>query len=138
MSDTPLSHRLDEIKGRVNTFAFDLRPLTVKEAQAHNRDSLTLLSIIEDLTTRLSQVEAGWQPIETAPKGYPALGDPSEWFEAYGPSTGPTGSRRAIIRRVFGNGFGPWLGTGDEYYRAEFFTHWRPLCLAPVLSEGVR
>ena len=73
-----------------------------------------------------------WLPIETAPKGYPSLEEPSEWFLAYGSKyTGPKGGEIAVIRRVFGHGFGPWECTGDAYYRADFFSHWMPLPEAP-------
>lgn len=67
-----------------------------------------------------------WQPIETAPKGYPSLGDPSEWFLACG-NPGPKDARVAVIRRVFHSGYGPWQCTGDACYRDDFFTHWMPL-----------
>ena len=48
-----------------------------------------------------------WQSIETAPKGYPSLEEPSEWFLAYGDKyAGPNGGKIAVIRRCFGHGFG--------------------------------
>jgi len=72
------------------------------------------------------EVDARWQPIETAPKGYPALGDPSEWFLAYG-KRGPKNATIAVIRRCFGHSFGPWECTGDAYYEHDFFSHWMPL-----------
>lgn len=73
-----------------------------------------------------------WLPIGTAPKGYPALEEPSEWFLAYGDKyLGPKDGKTAVIRRVFGHGFGPWECTGDAYYKADFFTHWMPLPEAP-------
>ena len=68
-----------------------------------------------------------WQPMETAPKGYPSLEDPSEWFMAWAKKKGPAGGRWAIVRRTFHNGFGPWQGTGDEQYKKGFFSHWMPL-----------
>lgn len=67
-----------------------------------------------------------WQTIDTAPKGYPALEEPSEWFLAYG-KHGPKDFRIAVIRRIFGVGFGPWQCTGDAYYTADFYSHWMPL-----------
>lgn len=80
-------------------------------------------------------VEAGertkWQPIESAPKGYPSLEQPSEWFLAAG-KPGPRGANIAVIRRVFGVGFGPWVCTGDAYYKSDFFTHWQPLPAPPA------
>jgi len=80
----------------------------------------------------LTDVLGAWMPIETAPKGYPALEEPSEWFLAYGDKyAGPKGGRIAVIRRVFGHGFGPWECTGDAYYKADFFSHWMPLPEAP-------
>lgn len=69
-----------------------------------------------------------WQDISTAPRGYPSLGDPSEWFLAYGDKyVGPNGGRIAVIRRCFGHGFGPWECTGDAYYKEDFFSHWMSL-----------
>ena len=75
---------------------------------------------------------ANWRPIETAPKGYPALEEPSEWFLAYGDQyDGPMGGKIAVIRRCFGHWFGPWECTGNAYYREDFFSHWMPLPEAP-------
>lgn len=76
-----------------------------------------------------------WRPIESAPKGCPALEQPSEWFLARG-KPGPKGFSIAVIRRCFGNGFGPWECTGDAYYKADFFTHWMPLPDDAALSTG--
>jgi hypothetical protein len=86
---------------------------------------------------RLSPASAddGWRDIASAPKGYPSLEEPSEWFIACGNNAGPKGVGFAVIRRVFGHGFGPWEGTGDEYYKAEFFTHWRPLPEMPLPTK---
>lgn len=68
-------------------------------------------------------------PIDTAPDGYAALGEPSEWFLALASQKymGPQGSRWAVIRRIHNVGFGPWEGSGEEYYKADFFSHWMPL-----------
>lgn len=75
---------------------------------------------------------SNWLPIETAPKGYPALEEPSEWFLAYGDKyAGPMGEKFAVVRRCFGHGFGPWECTGNAYYREDFFSHWMPLPEAP-------
>lgn len=71
-----------------------------------------------------------WRPIESAPKGYPSLGKPSEWFLAR-PANGYEGPKgkvpATVIRRVFNRGFGPWECTGDAYYKADFFDAWMPL-----------
>jgi len=67
-----------------------------------------------------------WMPIASAPAGYPALGEPSEWFLARG-AQGPKGFNVAVIRRCFDHGFGPWECTGDAYYKDDFFTHWMPI-----------
>jgi len=77
--------------------------------------------------------ERVWQPMETAPKGYLALKEPSEWFLAQSAKkyNGPTSANVAVIRRVFGIGFGPWEGSGEEYYKEDYFTHWMPLPKSP-------
>lgn len=81
-----------------------------------------------------------WQTMETAPKGYPALEEPSEWFLAYGAKyAGPKGrgAKIAVIRRVFCHGFGPWECTGDAYYKEDFYSHWMPLPEPPHMRiEG--
>lgn len=81
---------------------------------------------------RMRGLWAGWQPIETAPTGLQSLGEPSEWFLAYGDKyRGPTGGKIAVIRRVYGIGFGPWECTGDANYKEDFFSHWMPLPPVP-------
>jgi hypothetical protein len=93
---------------------------------------------LKELAMRPERTRAmveGWRTIESAPKGYPSLEEPSEWFIATGTQKGPLGAPFAVIRRCFGHGFGPWEGTGDEYYRDDFFTHWMPLP-APPFTEG--
>ncbi len=64
-----------------------------------------------------------WHPISTSPKGSPANEVTSEWFLARGPKV----SGAVVIRRVFGVGFGPWEGKGEEYWRADMFTEWMPI-----------
>lgn len=71
-----------------------------------------------------------WRPIETAPQGYKSLGEPSEWFLARPAkkSIGPKGHPPAyVVQRVYGIGFGPWVCTGDAFYKADFFDAWQPL-----------
>lgn len=78
-----------------------------------------------------------WRPMESAPKGYPVLEKPSEWFLARG-GNGPNGFNVAVIRRCFGHGFGPWECTGDAYYKADFFTQWMQIpgpALAPASPD---
>ena len=67
-----------------------------------------------------------WQDITTAPK--------HGWFLALrAPKfTGPTSCRVAVIHRVEGVGFGPWEGSEEAYYKADFFSHWMPF---PELSN---
>ena len=67
-----------------------------------------------------------WRTMDTAPKGYPAIEQPSEWFLVCG-RKGPNDFNIAVIRRCFGHGFGPWECSGDAYYKADFFTHWMPI-----------
>lgn len=81
----------------------------------------------------------GWRAMESAPKGYPSLENPSEWFLARPAkrSEGPKGKPPAcVIRRCFGHGFGPWECTGDAYYRADFFDAWMPLPPSSDIAES--
>lgn len=63
-----------------------------------------------------------WIPIETAPKGYPGMEEPSEWFLGFSPVHG-----EQVIRRHFNIAFGPWGSRDETYYKADQFTHWMPL-----------
>jgi hypothetical protein len=59
MTNTPSSPdlRLQEIRNRVNEFAFNMRLLDVKEAQSQNRDASTLLSLVDSLQSQLSAAQ---------------------------------------------------------------------------------
>ena len=69
----------------------------------------------------------GWLDISTAPKGMPANGYASEWFLAYGNQYKHMNRIAVIKRHNQDYGFGPWEGTGEEFYKADAFTHWMPL-----------
>lgn len=103
--------------------------------EQYNKLSNEILCDVWDVaaeTERMRALWAGWQPIETAPKGLPANSEPSEWFLAYGTKyRGPVGGKIAVIRRVFNVGFGPWECTGDANYKEDFFSHWMPLPPVP-------
>ena len=90
-----------------------------------------------DCADQLEAAMPAWKPIETAPKGYPALEESSEWFIALSAKKydGPTSSNASVIRRVFNIGFGPWEGSGGEYYKKDYFTHWMPLLEPPEQSK---
>lgn len=62
-----------------------------------------------------------WQDIATAPK--------DGWFLALAAEdkATPRDCRFAVIHRIEGVGFGPWEGSEEAYYWANYFTHWMPL-----------
>lgn len=131
MEQTSVWDAADEI---VESFIYSIRGAT-DQTRIDFRQSIA--AIIRKHSAVSPKAEADWQPIETAPKGYPALEEPSEWFLAYGPNRGPRGAKWAVIRRCFGHGFGPWECTGDAYYKADFYTHWKPLPEPPASPPAV-
>lgn len=90
---------------------------------ATERDNLSALLADSQELLGKSQL---WEDISTAPK--------SGWFLALrAPKyTGPTSCRVAVIHRKEGIGFGPWEGSEEAYYKADFFSHWLPFPNLPA------
>lgn len=105
-------------------------------SESHGRDGFQLTGVIDRrnaarlhaswnalpaLIARIRELEAltEWRPIETAPKD----GTPIEAIRR--------GSSRRIVSYYSDKPSWTLLGTTNEFYPEDYFTHWRPLSAGP-------